>query len=148
MVLCCIYGHPIIIPTVLHTYMYLHSPVVIIDKILIIPSVQALPEDGVTVFAALPHTHLLGRQIRLRHFRDGAEVAPSIVRDDNYDFNYQQMRHVPPRRVLKGDQLTVECVYSSTDRETVTLVSSMGCGTRAVCCTARKVEGRCSLSSL
>ena len=76
-----------------------------------------------TVFAVLPHTHLLGRQIRLRHFRHRNEVLPSIVRDDNYDFNYQQLRHVPPRKVMKGDQLTVECVYNSEDRKNVTLVS-------------------------
>ncbi|XP_043238916.1 DBH-like monooxygenase protein 1 homolog [Amphibalanus amphitrite] len=81
----------------------------------------ALPDSGVTVFAALPHTHLLGRQIRLRHFQGNTEVLPSIVRDDNYDFNYQQLRHVPPRRVARGDQLTVECVYRSTERQNATL---------------------------
>ena len=95
-------------------------------KILIIRArSQALPEEGVTVFAVLLHTHLLGRQIRLRHIRNGTEVLPYIVRDDNYDFSYQRMRHVPPRKVMKGDQLTVECVYNSTDRKTTTMVSVM-----------------------
>ncbi|XP_037081749.1 DBH-like monooxygenase protein 1 [Pollicipes pollicipes] len=80
----------------------------------------ALPPEGVTVFAALPHTHLLGHQVRLRHFRRGVELPP-IVRDDNYDFNYQQLRHVTPRKLLPGDQLTAECVYRSSQRANVTL---------------------------
>ena len=96
-----------------------------------------MPEAGVTVFAALPHTHLLGRQIRLRHFRRSAEVLPPIVRDDNYDFNYQQLRHVPVRQLRRGDQLTVECVYSSTEREGVTLVSGEPAGVLS-----RSPEGR------
>lgn len=34
----------------------------------------SLPSEGVHVFAGLPHTHQLGRQVKLRHIRNGAEL--------------------------------------------------------------------------
>jgi len=48
-----------------------------------------LPNGGINIFAAVLHTHLAGRKTWLRHVRDGVEL-PEIVRDDHYDFNFQE----------------------------------------------------------
>lgn len=81
---------------------------------------KAFPKSGIWIFAVGLHTHLLGRKLKFRHFRNGKEL-PVIVEDDNYDFNYQELRHLTNQvQVLPGDSLTVECTYDSTSRTTPT----------------------------
>ncbi len=55
------------------------------------PLIKALPPTGITVFGGLPHTHRLGRSVRLRHLRGGAEMEVPF-QDRFYDPNYQTMR--------------------------------------------------------
>lgn len=75
------------------------------------------PEEGVTIFSSFLHAHLAGRKLKLRHFR-GNEELPWIDVDNYYDFNYQQNKLLAkPRKVLRGDQLTVECTYDSTGNQ-------------------------------
>ena len=46
-------------------------------------------------------------------FRNGVEL-PFIVKDDSYDFAYQQQRIINPERtVKKGDDLLVWCEITS-----------------------------------
>ncbi|CAG7828065.1 unnamed protein product [Allacma fusca] len=72
------------------------------------------PEGGITAFNILLHSHLSGRKMKLRHFRDGKEL-PWIATDDHYDFNYQQNRLLlENRQILRGDQRIAECTDSST----------------------------------
>ena len=78
----------------------------------------SLPEEGITVFAGLPHTHLLGVKVKLRHIRNGAEL-PTAFQDSHYDFNYQTMRKFE-FHMLPGDHLITECVYDSTSTESYT----------------------------
>ncbi|ROT68032.1 dopamine beta hydroxylase [Penaeus vannamei] len=52
---------------------------------------KELPGSGVQVFQGLLHAHLLGRKLLLRQIRDGKEL-PIQLKDENYDFNYQQTR--------------------------------------------------------
>ncbi|KAG4066822.1 hypothetical protein HA402_012889 [Bradysia odoriphaga] len=74
-----------------------------------------IPETGIHVFNVLLHSHLAGRKLRLRHFRDGEEL-PWIATDDNYDFNFQQNRPLLEEvTILPGDQLIYECTYNSMD---------------------------------
>ena len=47
------------------------------------------------MFAALPHSHLIGRKIRLKHIRNGTEL-PSEIADETYDFNYQVRKETQP----------------------------------------------------
>lgn len=50
--------------------------------------------------------NLLGRKLRLRHFRNGTEL-PWLATDDNYDFDFQQNRPLLEEiTILPGDQLT------------------------------------------
>ncbi|XP_076044750.1 uncharacterized protein LOC143027356 [Oratosquilla oratoria] len=77
---------------------------------------KSLPNEGVKVFSAVLHSHLLGKSITLRHIRKGREL-PFAFQDTNYDFNYQQVR-IPPSEIslLPGDHLITECLYDSGRR--------------------------------
>ncbi len=76
---------------------------------------SALPQEGIKVFAGLPHTHLLGTKVKLRHIRNGVEL-PVPFQDSHYDFNYQTMRRIEVN-LMPGDHLVTECVYDSRGRE-------------------------------
>jgi dimethyladenosine transferase 1 len=79
------------------------------------------PADGINVFNVLLHSHLAGRKLKLRHFRDGQEL-PWVSVDDNYDFDYQQNRPLREEvKFLRGDQLSFECIYDTTSRANVTV---------------------------
>ena len=55
---------------------------------LTIRTFQSLDDDGIFILNGVLHSHLAGREMRLRHVRDGREL-PLILEDSNYDFNYQ-----------------------------------------------------------
>lgn len=79
-----------------------------------------MASEGIKVLGVLLHAHLLGRGLKVRHFRDGKELAPLAV-EDNYDFNYQEYRYFKEEIViLPTDQITVECTYDSTKKDKVT----------------------------
>lgn len=72
------------------------------------------------VFANNLHSHLLGSKMRTRVVRNGQEL-PELALDNNYDFNYQEMRKLPKELTLtKGDSLIMDCVYNSKDRNVTT----------------------------
>ncbi|CAG7826683.1 unnamed protein product [Allacma fusca] len=75
-----------------------------------------LPEEGIKVFTLILHSHLAGRKMKLRQFRNGVEL-PWWAYDNNYDFNFQQNRILPEhKQIFKGDHLTFECTDDSSDR--------------------------------
>ena len=62
--------------------------------------------DEIKIVAVVFHTHLKGIRVRVRHFRDEDEL-PLISKDDNYDFNFQDMRKLPEEvSVLKVVNVT------------------------------------------
>lgn len=76
-----------------------------------------IPTDGITVFNNLFHAHLAGRKLVLRHYRENEEIEWVDI-DEYYDFDYQQNKPLTkPRKILKGDQLAVECFYDSMSAE-------------------------------
>eukprot|EP00095_Tigriopus_kingsejongensis_P000886 snap_masked-scaffold409_size180341-processed-gene-0.2 protein:Tk00886 transcript:snap_masked-scaffold409_size180341-processed-gene-0.2-mRNA-1 annotation:"hypothetical protein DAPPUDRAFT_62540" len=79
---------------------------------------QALPQEGVNIYAGLPHTHNLGRSVRLRHLRDGQE-EPVPFQDRFYDPHYQTMRRFD-LKLKPRDHLITECTYNSTDLDEFT----------------------------
>ena len=81
---------------------------------------QSLPEDGITVFSWFPHTHLAGRKLRVRQIRDGVEL-PRTMEDNNFDAAFQANREPAAEvRILPGDTLLTECVYSTAGRSVPT----------------------------
>ena len=76
-----------------------------------------MPPDGIQILNGVLHSHLAGRQMRLRHIRKGQEM-PVILQDNNYDFNFQASRQPQEGRglVLPGDELILECDYSTSNR--------------------------------
>lgn len=80
-----------------------------------------LDNQDIHIFANTLHSHLLGSKIRTRLIRNGTELPP-IAEDNNYDFNFQEVRKLPQERTLtKGDSMVLECVYSSKYRNHTTL---------------------------
>lgn len=72
--------------------------------------------EGVTILNGILHSHLAGRKMRLRHVRGGKEL-PTILEDNNYDFNYQASRRPANKTVvLPGDELLLECQYNTAKR--------------------------------
>lgn len=77
---------------------------------------KGLDSDGIHIINGVLHSHLAGRQIRLRHVRDGLEL-PTILQDNNYDFNFQASRQpLNETHVLPGDELIMECQYQTSNR--------------------------------
>lgn len=82
---------------------------------------EALPHDGINMFAVVMKTHKIGRQVALRHIRGGVELPP-IASDNNIDSDYQEYRKLGvPVRILPGDHLITECTYNSSGRSAITL---------------------------
>ncbi|KAL9970009.1 hypothetical protein ACROYT_G022312 [Oculina patagonica] len=78
-----------------------------------------LPEKGIKVFAAFLHTHLQGRAIWTKHIRNGVEL-PEIARDDNYDFNFQDIQALREEvHIRPGDDLIHYCKYQTMDRDKI-----------------------------
>ncbi|OQV17374.1 DBH-like monooxygenase protein 1 [Hypsibius exemplaris] len=82
---------------------------------------NTLPEGGIYIFSGMPHMHNRGRILRARHFR-GKKELPPLLNNRNFEFNYQTFTDIsPPRQILPGDRIVVECTYSTKDdNETIT----------------------------
>jgi dopamine beta-monooxygenase len=80
---------------------------------------QYIPAEGVTVVAAMLHSHLLGTALRATVIRNGIEYP--LVVNDAYDFNYQSYSYVTPTfNLLPGDHVQTKCVYNSASRPLTT----------------------------
>jgi hypothetical protein len=92
-----------------------------------------IPPEGIYITGVNLHTHVAGRQVYFRHFRNGTELAP-ILSEPYYDFNFQEMTTLPQERlVLPGDSFQVNCYYDTTDRVNAT---NMGLSTQEEMCLA------------
>ncbi|KNC55355.1 uncharacterized protein AMSG_12408 [Thecamonas trahens ATCC 50062] len=84
-------------------------------------SASVFPPQGVSIFGAFPHTHLLGRSVVGRHVRNGTELAP-YAWNPHFDFNFQAFEWPADEiRVLPGDELHVRCEYDSRGRSSATM---------------------------
>ncbi|XP_044751599.1 MOXD1 homolog 2 [Coccinella septempunctata] len=82
---------------------------------------QAFPHSGINMFAVVMKTHRIGKQVALKHIRNGVEQPP-IASDDNVDADYQEYRKLgAPAKILPGDHLIAECTYNSSGRSAITL---------------------------
>ena len=81
---------------------------------------EGLGDQEIHLFANLLHSHLIGRALRTRIIRHRQELAP-LAEDNNYDFNYQEMRKLRKEVVVrKGDSFIVECLYRSPHKNVTT----------------------------
>ncbi|KAL9918508.1 MOXD1 homolog 1 [Glossina fuscipes fuscipes] len=75
------------------------------------------PETGIKIISGILHSHRAGRKMTLRHVRDGKEL-PRIIEDDNYDYNYQQVRQLENETVvMPGDYIITDCAYETSNRK-------------------------------
>ncbi|KAH3740654.1 hypothetical protein DPMN_047364 [Dreissena polymorpha] len=73
---------------------------------------QALKHSNVQevkAFRHMRHSHLLGRAIKTRHFRNGTELKP-LAYEPAYDFNFLEFRSFPEDNPIRP-------VYAGTYRE-------------------------------
>ncbi|XP_055334960.1 MOXD1 homolog 1-like [Paramacrobiotus metropolitanus] len=71
------------------------------------------PKDGIKIFGSTLHMHTRGSGAVLRHFRGTREFQPIDV-NPSFDYNRQGGREVsPPRVVLPGDRLVLQCNYTT-----------------------------------
>lgn len=79
------------------------------------------PEEGINIVSVTMHSHVAGRQMKLRHVREGQELE-RIIDDSNYDFSYQQVRQLRNETNVKpGDYLITDCSYETLTRRRPTL---------------------------
>lgn len=82
-------------------------------------------EDGekedIIIFAYLQHMHLIGRKQWLIAEKPD-NTTEEVLCDVNYNFDLQETRyfHPQPYRISPGTKLTLDCVFDSSDRESVT----------------------------
>ncbi|OQV20340.1 putative DBH-like monooxygenase protein 1, partial [Hypsibius exemplaris] len=78
-----------------------------------------LPSTG-SMFCCSSNHYIQGRNITLRHIRNGKELT-QLIKDDNPDARYQETRFLPSTTVVfPGDRLILECQYSTLGKSTVT----------------------------
>ncbi|XP_037304540.2 DBH-like monooxygenase protein 2 homolog [Pungitius pungitius] len=91
------------------------------------------PVPDLQVFAVMLHTHLAGRKIRVGHYRNGEQID-FLALNENYNFELQETLSLGNIKTIKqGDEIMVECTYSTTDR---TGVTRMGLSTTDEMCLA------------
>merc|ERR1712209_83872 len=75
---------------------------------------EALGDQEIHVFSNFLHSHLAGYAIRTRVLRGNQELEP-LAQDNNYDFNYQEMRRLPKEYTIKkGDSFIIEMPVQDT----------------------------------
>ncbi|EDV25403.1 uncharacterized protein TRIADDRAFT_55464 [Trichoplax adhaerens] len=90
-----------------------------------------LPAAGINVLGGMLHTHLAGRTLTVKHYRDGKELA-NLAHNPHYDFNYQDLMFYKQEiKIMPGDQLTTICGYNTEGRKKVTVG---GIGTKDEMC--------------
>ncbi|XP_074472001.1 DBH-like monooxygenase protein 2 homolog [Sebastes fasciatus] len=91
------------------------------------------PVPDLQVFGVMLHTHLAGRKVRVAQYRNGKQIH-FVALDENYDFGLQQGTLLGKIKTIKpGDEIAVECTYSTTNRTNVT---RMGLATTDEMCLA------------
>ncbi|KAL1117689.1 hypothetical protein AAG570_004004, partial [Ranatra chinensis] len=79
------------------------------------------PQSGINVASVVFHSHGAGRQMRLRHIREGKEL-PVIAQDMQYDPTYQQSRRISEGTIIMpGDDVITECQYNTSNRAKLTV---------------------------
>ncbi|ELU08648.1 hypothetical protein CAPTEDRAFT_141249 [Capitella teleta] len=79
-----------------------------------------LGKDGIKVFASQLHTHLTGKSVYTKHYRNGVEL-PELNRDNHYSPHYQEIRKLKRQvTVLPGDSLVTTCEDTTIDKTNVT----------------------------
>lgn len=82
---------------------------------------KALSPEGINVFGANMKTHSLGRKIKVGVVRNGEEIEP-LALESNLNYDYLENRVFDKvKKILPGDQITVECTYNTFKREQFTL---------------------------
>ncbi|CAF0896092.1 unnamed protein product [Adineta ricciae] len=79
-----------------------------------------IPKSGITVFCALPHTHLQGQSVWTKLIRNRTAVQ-YLFNSEAYDFNYQFHNRFPkPIQIYPGDEFATRCIYNTKNKNLTT----------------------------
>ncbi|CAH1797738.1 unnamed protein product [Owenia fusiformis] len=79
-----------------------------------------LPRNGIHIFGSQLHTHLTGKRVVTKHYRDGVEL-PELNRDNHYSPHFQEIRILhSPVHVRQGDELITTCTHNTMSRPNIT----------------------------
>ncbi len=79
-----------------------------------------------TIFAHMPHTHLIGRSFYSKLVRNKKEIA-WIGNNKYFDFNYQYTNFLQEEVVVqKGDEISISCVYNTEKIQNGFTVGGLG----------------------
>jgi len=93
----------------------------IVDSYCTANATKLIPDSGITVLGALPHTHLQGRSLWTKIIRE-KKAVDYLFNAEAFDFNYQFGNAFPkPIQLYPGDELATQCVYSTTNKNEITL---------------------------
>jgi len=82
---------------------------------------SSAPGGEIKFFASILHAHTASRGIWTKIVRDGKEIT-EIIRDENYDFNYQQTHLLREEIPFKaGDEVINYCRYNTMSRKDATI---------------------------
>ncbi|CAF1379082.1 unnamed protein product, partial [Adineta ricciae] len=80
-----------------------------------------IPESGITVVSAFPHTHLQGYSMWTKLIRNKTAVS-YLFNADSYNFNYQFENRLAKRiQIFPGDEFATRCIYNTMNKDKVTL---------------------------
>lgn len=93
----------------------------IVDSYCPASTTTKIPETGISVLSAFPHTHLQGLSVWTKIIRN-KKAVDYLFNAQAYDFNYQFENRLPePIQLYPGDELATRCVYSTTNKNEITL---------------------------
>lgn len=74
---------------------------------------QTIPAD-ITIYAVMPHMHLLGKEMKAWVERPDKTITP-LIHVENWDFNWQlNYLYKVPVKVPKGSRVVVEAIYDNS----------------------------------
>lgn len=74
---------------------------------------QTIPAD-ITVYAVMPHMHLLGKEMKAWVERPDKTITP-LIHVQNWDFNWQlNYLYKEPVKIPKGSKVVVEAIYDNS----------------------------------
>ncbi|XP_038065844.1 DBH-like monooxygenase protein 1 [Patiria miniata] len=78
------------------------------------------PPKGIKIFATMAHTHISGKKLRFRQFRDG-KLFDEIISEGNFDCDFQEIQLLENEKtIMPGDVMLTECTFKTTNRTSIT----------------------------
>ncbi|UJR07214.1 hypothetical protein I4U23_011502 [Adineta vaga] len=93
----------------------------IIDSYCPSQATKNIPQSGLTILSAFPHTHVQGFSIWTKLIRNKTAIN-YLFNAESYNFNYQFENRLAKRvQIYPGDEFATRCIYNTMNKDNVTL---------------------------